>query len=100
MSEGAELLLAVVVEMDRGAVADGQRYEDAVLRLLSRHGGGLERRLRSVDGATEVQIIRFAAKAGLDAFLADPDRLALRAAIGDSAPDARVLEVSDVPATG
>jgi hypothetical protein len=82
--------------MRDGAVADGQRYEDAVLGLLGRHGGVLERRLRSVDGVTEVQIIRFGVAAGLAAFLADPDRLALRVAIGDGAPAARVVEVRDV----
>ncbi|MCU7729181.1 hypothetical protein ODJ79_36165 [Actinoplanes sp. KI2] len=91
-----DLLLAVVVEMRDGAVAAGQRYEDEVLGLLGRHGGTLERRLRSGDGATEVQLIRFGAAAGLEDFLADPDRLALRAAVGEDAPAARVVEVRDV----
>jgi hypothetical protein len=95
----ADLLLAVVVEMREGAVADGQDYEDGVLGLLARHGGGLERRLRSIDGVTEVQIIRFVSSAGLDAFMTDPDRLALRAAVGDGVPVARVVEVRDVVAT-
>ena len=95
-----DLLLAVVVEMRDGAVAAGQRYEDAVLGLLGRHGGVLERRVRGLDGGTEVQIIRFAAPAGLEAFMADPDRLALRAAVGDGAPAARVVEVRDVHAAG
>ena len=99
MSNEIEVLLAVVVEMHEGAVAEGQGYEDGVLRLLARHGGRVERRLRSIDGVTEVQIIRFVTAAGLDAFLADPDRLALRAAIGSGAPTARVLEVRDVAAT-
>ena len=95
-----DLLLAVVVEMRDGAVADGQEYEDAVLGLLGRHGGVLERRVRSVDGVTEVQLIRFAARAGLEAFMADPDRLARRGAVGDGAPAARVVEVRDVGTAG
>ncbi len=99
MTDEADLLLAVVVEMREGAVADGQSYEDGVLGLLARHGGDLQRRLRSVDGATEVQIIRFASSAGLDGFMSDPDRLALRAAVGDAVPVARVVEVRDVVAT-
>jgi hypothetical protein len=94
-----DLLLAVVVEMRAGAVADGQRYEDAVLNLLSRHGGRLERRLRSIDGAIEVQIIRFTSPTGLNTFMADPERLALRATTGDDAPVARVVEVHDVAET-
>jgi hypothetical protein len=100
MTGEADLLLAVVVEMRQGAVVDGQGYEDAVLSLLARHGGSLERRLRSTDGVTEVQIIRFVSPAGLDAFMADPDRAALRAAVGDGAPVARVVEVRDVMTTG
>ncbi|MFI5845425.1 hypothetical protein ACIA8K_37540 [Catenuloplanes sp. NPDC051500] len=92
----ADLLLAVVVEMHDDAVADGHRYEDAVLALLARHGGRLERRLRTPGGATEVQIIRFTGRAGLDSFMSDPGRLDLRAGIGAHAPVARVLEVTDV----
>ena len=100
MSNEDDLLLAVVVEMPDGAVADGQGYEDAVLRLLARHGGRLERRLRSIDGVAEVQIIRFVSPAALDAFMTDPERLALRATVGDGAPTARVLHVRDITARG
>jgi|SRR5688500_15854313 hypothetical protein len=91
----AELLLVALVELVPGAAEAGAEYEDEVLALLPRHGGALERRLTTAD--TEVQIIRFAARAGLDAFLADPDRLALRDRYGDAVPAARVLEVREVP---
>ena len=89
------LLLVAVVEMADGHADAGRRYEDAVLALLGRHGGTLERRLRE-DSGTEVHVIRFAARAGLDSFMADPDRLALRAALGDAAPTTRVLQVKDI----
>ncbi|WP_309238332.1 hypothetical protein [Actinoplanes aureus] len=89
------LLLVAVVEMAGGHAETGRRYEDAVLALLGRHGGTLERRLRE-DGGTEVHVIRFAARSGLDSFMVDPERLALRAEIGDAAPTTRVLEVRDV----
>lgn len=89
------LLLVAVVEMADGHAEAGRRYEDAVLALLGRHGGALERRLRE-EGGTEVHVIRFAERAGLDSFLADPQRLALRAGLGDAAPTTRVLEVRDV----
>ncbi|MEW2442488.1 hypothetical protein [Micromonospora marina] len=93
-TEQAVLLVALV---DLSADVDaGQRYEDAVLALLGRHGGRVERRLRTGDGETEVHVIRFAARAGLDAFLVDPDRVALRTELGDAAPTTRVLEVRDV----
>lgn len=55
-------------------------YEDRVLALMSRHGGEVLHRLRG-DGSSgnphEVQSIRFPGQAAVDAYLADPDRLAL-----------------------
>ncbi|MEU1842206.1 hypothetical protein GA0070622_6066 [Micromonospora sediminicola] len=95
MTTGNEVLLVALVDLSADAPA-GRRYEDAVLALLDRHGGRLERRLRTGDGQTEVHVIRFTARAGLDAFLADPERAALRAELGDAAPTTRVLEVHDV----
>jgi hypothetical protein len=76
------------------AVVNG--YEDAVLALMPRHGGTLERRLRTADGRAEVQVLSFADRDGYEGFLADPRRAALRAELGDVAPTARVLEVTDV----
>jgi hypothetical protein len=93
--DGGGLLLGVVVEMQPGAEAEGARYEDDVLALLPRHGGHLSARLRSTDGATELQTIRFSDPGGLDAFMADPDRRSLRAQIGDGAPAARVIRAQD-----
>ncbi|MEU4367791.1 GNAT family N-acetyltransferase [Micromonospora chersina] len=90
-------VLRVVALVDLSADPEaGRRYEDDVLALLGRHGGRLERRLRTGDGRTEVHVIRFAARAGYDAFLVDPERVALRAALGDAAPTTRVLDVHDV----
>ena len=63
---------------------------------MERHGGRVERRLRTADGTTEVQVLSFQDRDGLDSFLADPDRAALRADLGDVAPDARVIEATDV----
>ncbi|MDO3683198.1 hypothetical protein [Micromonospora sp. C28ISP2-4] len=95
MTTGNEVVLVALVDLSADADA-GRRYEDAVLALLGRHGGELQRRLRTGDGQTEVHVIRFAARAGLDAFLADPERAALREGLGDAAPTTRVLEVHDV----
>ncbi|MEU7588952.1 hypothetical protein AB0A95_21995 [Micromonospora sp. NPDC049230] len=90
------LTLVALVEFPVGAEAAGQRYEDAVLALLGRHGGHLERRLRGTDGRTEAHVIRFAARAGYESFLADPERAALRGALGEAAPTTRVIEVDEV----
>ena len=89
------LLLVAVVEMAPGEAEAGRRYEDEVLALLTRHGGSLERRMRGTDAATEVQVIRFAARAGYDSFMADPDRVALRERLGAAAPTTRVIEVRE-----
>ncbi|MEU4471851.1 hypothetical protein [Micromonospora sp. NPDC023888] len=90
------LTLVALVEYPAGAEAAGQRYEDTVLTLLDRHGGRLERRLRGTDGRTEVHVIIFDDRAGYESFLADPERAALRAALGDAAPTTRVIEVHEV----
>ena len=91
-----QLLLVAIVEMAPGHTLAGQRYEDAVLELLDRHGGSLERRMRSMDSPTEVHVIRFLSRAGYESFMVDPERLAHREAIGDAAPTTKVIEVFEV----
>jgi uncharacterized protein (DUF1330 family) len=91
------LRFVAIVEAEATDAATVNGYEDAVLRLMSRHGGTVERRLRTADGRTEVQVLSFETHEGYEGFLADPDRAALRAEVGDAAPNARVLEVTDVP---
>ncbi|MFG1884411.1 hypothetical protein [Micromonospora sp. NPDC049102] len=90
------LTLVAIVEYAARAEAVGQGYEDAVLALLDRHGGRLERRLRGTDGRSEVHVITFAARSGYESFLVDPERAALRAELGDAAPTTRVIEAHDV----
>ncbi|WP_250028425.1 hypothetical protein [Paractinoplanes maris] len=89
------LLLAAIVDMAPGLAAEGRRYEDAVLALLPRHGGTLESRRRSLDATSEVHLIRFDSRSGYDAFMVDPDRLALRDQAGAAAPTTRVIELSN-----
>ncbi|MGN9774482.1 hypothetical protein ACTMS0_01675 [Micromonospora sp. H33] len=92
----AAVRLVALVELTADAVEAGRAYEDRVLGLLARHGGRVERRLRTGDGRSEVHVIRFDTRAGYDSFLADPERVALRADLGDAAPTSRVLEVQEV----
>src|SRR5688572_27742374 len=91
----APLVLAAVVGLAPVEAVRGQRREEAVLELLARHGGAVERRLRSTDSTTEVHVIRFRSRTGYESFMVDPDRLDLRAGIGDAAPTTRVIEVRD-----
>jgi hypothetical protein len=91
-----ELFLVAIVEMAPGHAEAGQRYEDAVLGLLGRHGGSVERRMRTTDSATEVHLIRFRSRAGYESFMVDPDRVEYRGSLGDAAPNTRVLEVCEL----
>ena len=59
------LTLALVVDLAADAVAPFDAYERRVLPLLERHGGRLDRRLRTADGRTEVHLLSFADRAGL-----------------------------------
>jgi enamine deaminase RidA (YjgF/YER057c/UK114 family) len=91
-----EVTLAVLVELDDAAVHPFDAYERGVLPLLERHGGTLERRLRTVDGRAEVHVVSFASRTGYDAYLADPDRAALRPLLDGLNVRQRLLEVTDV----
>jgi hypothetical protein len=95
-NRAGELLLVAIVEMAPENVVAGQRYENAVLGLLDRHGGSVERRMRSTDSPTEVHLIRFRSRAGYESFMVDPDRLDYRDRLGNAAPNTRVLEVHDL----
>jgi hypothetical protein len=93
MDPTGPLLLVAIVEMVPGHADAGRRYEDAVLALLARHGGSVERRLRATDDTGEIQLIRFDDRSGYESFLADPDRLTCRTEFGVAVPTARVVEV-------
>lgn len=93
----AERLTIVTWADIRGECVDAfQRYEDRVLALLDRHGGRLDRRLRSAEGRVEVHVVSFDTRAGFDAFLADPARIAQRELLAGVELDQRVAEVRDV----
>jgi hypothetical protein len=90
------LRLVAIVEMAPEHAEAGQRYEDAVLDLLDQHHGSIEWRMRGTDGKTEIHLISFQSRAGYESFLVDPNRLAYRAELGDTAPTTRVVEVHEV----
>jgi hypothetical protein len=89
------LTLAVVVDLADDAVAPFDAYERRVLPLLARHGGRLDRRVRTADGRTEIHLLSFADRAGYDAYLADPDRTALGRLLDGLDVRRRLLEVAD-----
>ena len=96
MSAQTRLTLVVLADVAREGVAAFQRYEAAVLPLLERHDGRLERRLRTADGRAEVHVVSFGSRAGYDGYLTDPERAGHRALLEGVAVEQRLLEVSDV----
>ncbi|GAA2475268.1 GNAT family N-acetyltransferase [Streptomyces gobitricini] len=82
--------LAVVLDYPADALEEALAYEERALALLPRHGGRLERRLRTADGLSEVHLVRFPCEDAYRAYLADPDRTP------DGRITARVLEVTEV----
>ena len=90
------LTVVVVADIPTGAEAGFQAYESAVLPLLPRHGGRLERRLRTGDALTEVHIVSFASQEGFDSYLADPERQSHRGLVDGLDVVQRVLLVDDV----
>jgi enamine deaminase RidA (YjgF/YER057c/UK114 family) len=91
----APLTLALVVDLATDAVEPFEAYERRVLPLLERHGGRLDRRLRTADGRTEIHLLSFADRAGYDAYLADPDRAAAGRLLDGLDVRRRLVEVTD-----
>jgi hypothetical protein len=89
--------IVVIAELAAEAIEPFDDYERRVLPLLGRHGGQLERRLRTADARAEVHLLSFPARAGYEAYLADPDRVALCPLLTALDVRQRVLEVHDVP---
>lgn len=87
--------LALVVDLAADAVEPFDAYERRVLPLLQRHGGRLDRRLRTADGRTEIHLLSFADRAGYDAYLADPDRAGAGRLLDGLDVRRRLLEVDD-----
>jgi hypothetical protein len=90
------MTLVAIVDMADGHADTGHQYEDQVLALLGRHGGVIDWRFRGIDGTSEVHLIRFQSRAGYESFMVDPERMAFRAALGETAPTTRVIEVEPV----
>ena len=88
----------MLADVAQGGVEAFQRYEAAVLPLLERHDGRLERRLRTADGRAEVHIVSFGSRSAYEAYIADPERAGHRTLLEGVAPTQRLLEMADVDA--
>ena len=91
------LTVAMIADIPDGAQAGFQAYESAVLPLLPRHGGRLERRLRAEDALTEIRIVSFGSREGFESYLTDDERQSHRGLLNGLGVAQRVLLVHDVP---
>lgn len=90
------LTFVMVADIPPGAESAFQRYESLVLPLLARHGGELERRLRTDDSLNEVHIVSFESQDGYESYIADEERQSHRAVLGAADVVQRLLQVRDV----
>jgi hypothetical protein len=91
----SEVLLAVLIDIPPEDAAMVLTFEDAVLPLLNRHGGRLQRRLRAVDQSAELHLISFDSREGQEGFATDPSRLQLMRLLQDRLLRQRVFEVTE-----
>ena len=90
------LTIVMVADIPSGAEGGFQAYESAVLPLLTRHGGRLERRFRTGDALAEVHVVSFESQEGYESYLADEERLSHRGLLDGLDVVQRVLVVDDV----
>ncbi len=91
------MILAQIVRIPPEGVAAFQRFEDHVLPIMPKHGGRLERRLRSADGLTEIHIVSFPPPEALQQYLADPERTQHLPLREQSGATSELIDVADVP---
>jgi uncharacterized protein (DUF1330 family) len=90
------LTIVMVADVPAESVSAFQRYESLVLPLLARHGGRLERRLRTHDALNEIHIVSFETRSGYESYLADPERQSHRSLLDGAEVGQRMFEVQDV----
>ncbi|MGZ3451973.1 MAG: hypothetical protein ACXVEF_20350 [Polyangiales bacterium] len=93
------MLLTLIARVPARGTADFAAYEAAVLPLLPRHGGELQKRLRHVhdDGDwTEIHVIAFADPSDLAAYRADPERARHAELLARSEANMTLLTVEEV----
>jgi hypothetical protein len=93
---GERLIIVMLADIPEDGISAFQQYESLVLPILDEHGGRLERRFRTPDGRVEVHIVSFDDRAGLDSYMADPDRTTHRELLAGVDVRQRALEVHEV----
>jgi antibiotic biosynthesis monooxygenase (ABM) superfamily enzyme len=86
----------VIFHLTRADLGRFEAYERAVLSLLERHTGHLERVVRAKGSEIEVHLLQFDTREDFERFRADPQRLALTQQFSQSGAEAEIYEVHDV----
>ena len=79
-----DVLLLVTIDLRQADLDAFDRYEANVIGLIQGRLGNIERRVRTLDGQTEVHILSFPDERSFEDFLNDPKRLALAESLGRS----------------
>jgi hypothetical protein len=87
------VLRLVTIDLSAADKGTFDKYEAIVLPLLADHGGRLEWRVRSADGASETHLLFLPNGAAYEAFLTDPRRIAARPLWERSGATANSVEV-------
>lgn len=90
----------LIARMPPAGVQQFQDYESNVIPLIARHGGRLERRLRTADELTEVHVIWFPSEEAFLDYRGDPERTAQVPLLVESGAVTELLELSDVAVPG
>jgi hypothetical protein len=90
------VIYALVIHVPSGGVDSFQRYELAVLPLLSEYEGSLERRLRSDDQQTEVHLVSFPSAEHFARYRGDPRRASHSRLLDEANAHIELYELRDV----
>jgi len=89
-------MIYVLIRLPADGVESFQRYESAVLPLLSDHQGHLDGRLRSADEQTEVHLVSFPSPDHFERYRNDPRRTEQSRLLNEAHARIEVYELLDV----
>lgn len=92
------MLRLVTIDLTRADLEVFEAYEATVLPLVANHGGRLEFRVRSVDGASETHLLYFPSDDAFEAYRTDPARVAAQGEWARCGAEFRVTLVEAVQA--
>lgn len=96
MTQASLVTFVLIARIPAEGIEAFRAYEDAVLPLLPKFNGRLERRLRNPDGTVEVHVVSFASDADFQNYRNDPRRMAQAGLLEKSAAKLELLPMTTV----